>query len=486
MGVIKKTIALLTQSTKKKVTKNKSILTKALVQNGHPLGFFLYQFSVEYKDLSDDGPCIYTDYDKIIMNSSRLVNEDWSGSIIQMLIVREGLRIMLKQGFRTEKRNPLLWGLACELELHKVFSAETTILSHLSGKGKGEGLRFIYANYPTWEDFSATEIKLVDKDTAETIYDKLLEYCKKIISQRSTESKGKGTGSSIIKPRTLAELADIKFTLEYAKAVLSFSEEIQMFLSLRLALGVIGTKTIFAPKLTLTTQQANYVDLAYRKAVKESSHVLGGKKDATIKSVDKILARSQLCSILLGYMSQWLGGVEAAYGSKTVKRTYATRNYVSKKLPGRLKRKKQIYELPFVVDESSSMNDFEIKRVVDGVSDILRKNLIHVKKLRLLTHDDGFSEMMITDKLENYKRSRGGGTSHVGVIEHLASLVKKKVKLSGAIFLTDGESDIQHCDLKSIQKLNKLWLVTNKSNAELLKKVNNIGHVVDVSKFCVV
>jgi predicted metal-dependent peptidase len=224
------------------------------------------------------------------------------------------------------------------------------------------------------------------------------------------------------------------------------------------------------------------VKALYQRALKEAQLVCNNNKEN--KQYIRILKRSTLCSELLCYMKTFLAGIESSYGSKITKRSYTKKNVLFPKLPGVLKRKKIIHTLALCIDESGSMADFEIQRVISGINDLLTKKLIHVKKLRVFTHDTDVSELDINN-LCAYKRSHRGGTSHKKIVQKLSMIKNKSEKLSCAIFITDGESDIQNIDFKKLTKVNKLWLLTSKKNVGLLKERKNLGHVVDVSRHVV-
>jgi len=196
---------------------------------------------------------------------------------------------------------------------------------------------------------------------------------------------------------------------------------------------------------------------------------------------EKILERGNISNKILKKIREILVSIDSNIGYTRSHRTYLKRNKFIKKLPGVFTADKCIYSLVLVIDESGSMTDEELSKVIYGVYEIVTKQLVNIKNVILIRHDiDIIVDENIKD-FSSYKRKKSGGTSHAKVYSWIKEYQKKRKGQpdSTYIFITDGYSDIEN--LKWSQVIGKkVWLLTDSSYSEKLSNVKDIGSVVNV------
>lgn len=167
-------------------------------------------------------------------------------------------------------------------------------------------------------------------------------------------------------------------------------------------------------------------------------------------------------------LSLWLGTVP--HGATNSRARFNRRQPYRMELPGKITR--YVTRLLVFVDNSGSMSDDEIVRLLDQVNFIARSRSLTVTILPFDAdvHQEGKQELT-GGRLVDYRRSGGGGTSFQSIFDYLNS--QRTSKKSLILIMTDGwgEQAIHDHGYHRV-----VWLLTTKQNE--LSVTNPPGRVI--------
>jgi len=143
-------------------------------------------------------------------------------------------------------------------------------------------------------------------------------------------------------------------------------------------------------------------------------------------------------------------------------------------MPVRFSKEKKINQLYLVIDESGSMGNTLLQKLIGIIYGTIKNN-VKLKSMSIIHHD---VDINVTNDIKGYeyKRCKSGGTSHKEAFKYLQDTVKPNDMV---IFVTDLMSDIEehwHIMQSIKYKFNKVWLIDkeyySKPTKQFLDRMN--------------
>lgn len=394
------------------------------------LGFFGSKFEIKEAIIEDS--LAYTDYNKIYI-SSKLIKP--ISNLTKFIYLHELLHNFLQHKSRRQDREPMTWNIATDFEINELLQNHYNINLHNNNMG-----------FITYKGLKEILPDLTKDMIAEQVY----ELLKK--SQENNNSSSSNNDTQNKQNDSNNGFKEIKINGKKFKVIKSKSNK---------------------------NENDKNESKSNKEIYKLAEEAMTQAKLAGSKSIniyEKVLKRSSISSKILKKIKEILTSIDSDIGYNRSRRSYTKRNKIFHKFPGVIETKKIINKLYLVVDESGSMTDEELSKVIYGVYDIVSRHLINIKKVTLIRHD---IDILVDENLQNfreYKRKKSGGTSHSKVYEWLVNAKKKEDDI--CIFITDGYSDISELDWSKIHN-KKIWIITEEENKEQVEKISHIGSVID-------
>jgi len=364
-------------------------------------------------------------------------------SSIVLTLIHEALHLYLNHAHRAPKNaNYFVWNLACECEINeflKLYGDEVKATASVN-LSTDKAAKWFDAGISAQSLMRDYHISIQNTDLAEVIYDKLMAEVDELMKalQKLIDSgqlsEGNASDGSMSSPATvsigkrvvtlgsygggLEESPDIEGAVARMKKEAEYEERI----------GSSGNKN----KGSVASSRLRELNLKITKE-KRLAEILR----KVVKKSDAKLSKG-------GSLVTWQG-FNSFY------------RHVAKR-PVTLERDKKINTLYLVVDESGSMSDTLLIKMLGIIYGTVKKSVV-LSRLVLIHHDVGITVDKTNINDIKFERKNQGGTSHHEVFKYLK---EKAVKDDMAIFLTDLYSDIESNwnILKSIgKKLTGIWIV---------------------------
>lgn len=396
-------------------TKDK--ITKAKIQIQKKNSFFAYlSLFLKFKEnnkistmgVDCKGNCIY---------NKEFVDNVTDKDLIS-IIIHEILHLVFLHLIRKQDRDMNLWNI----------SADLVVNYNLKENGLNLPEGFFMPDCRNEFEFKEITITEIDKKTAEMIYSEL----KKVAKTRKVSGMG-GSGNSNQEDSDKPSLSD---NYEFDKHILTDEN---------------GKE--------LTEEQIKEIKEDWINKITEAS-VFSKMKGDIPKGMKRFLEdlhknKVDWKALLKRYIEKYIP-YNFSYNfphKKSISSGYYIPDY-----------EKELIDIVVAVDLSGSIQEKELTDFMSEVIGMARafKNKLRV---RLLTHEvdvnnDYLVENGNIEKIKKLNLVGGGGTSHISLFDY----IKDKCKdCKVAIFLTDGESDIDNINMKEYP-FDKIFLISENGN----------------------
>ena len=454
-------------------------LTAGLIIIEHVLGYFLAKFQIHIVpdekagDRRFRGAPGMTDGRDIYLVPGNMETTPSPG-VIQFIIVHEVCHLFLNHHDRRGYRDPILWNLAADCEIHEQFIRPHLRNTNVSCLPAARKSTDDIEHYMDSLCISAKYLKKANDtidpgDPAEIIFDKLKKEQDKIkieiVGFGSGDGSGDGDGDGDGDGAPNGGGGDGKNG------------------TVRVKVTINGESRYTQYSLDELPQE---VKDQIQRSVSEAlqSAKMRGSESAAI--FERVLKRSRVAKKCLSLIKNFAKHLDAKMGYLWSRRTFTRRNLIIKNFPGVMKKKKVVRTMAVAIDESGSMSDQEISEIIYGLYDLITSSLVHIRELVIIRHDVEINveRILETSKLGKYVRKFGGGTSHQNVFKFLKNEEEDKKEKAPClvVFITDACSDIEHMPWNQL-KMEKLWLITGDTDYEgNMEKLPGIGRVLNVNK----
>ena len=375
-------------------------------------------------------------------------------SSIVLTILHETLHLYLNHARRAPKNvNHFVWNLACDCEINeflKLYGEEVKAISTLN-LSLQKASKWFEAGITAQSLINNYHISIQRTDLAEVIYDKLMKKIddvmkdfQELINSGQISASDINNANSASSPTTVSIDGKVVTLGNYNEGTKKSSE-------LEEAIDKMKKEAEYEKQIDSDSSK-NKGSMAFRRLQELNLKITKEKRLAKI--LKKIVKKSDAKLSKGGSLVTWQG-FNSFY------------RHIAKR-PATLEREKKINTLYLVVDESGSMSDTLLSKMLGIVYGTIKKSIV-LSKLVLIHHDTN----IIVDKSNisaiKFKRKNQGGTSHYKAFKYLKEKVTKDDMV---IFLTDLYSDIEHNwdILKSIRKkLTCVWVVEKDTCSQATK-----------------
>jgi len=425
------------------VRKNSTALLTDLLLSNDVLGFFAAKFPLEIIPANDPAVA-YTDFKSVFM-SAKLEKTPHK---VGFIYAHELLHIFMQHKSREGARDHRLWNIATDYEIN-----ETILFQHYKEKEWVRAMKDHKMEMISYDSLKESVDGLEKGMAAEQVYPLL------VTAQEENQLSVSGSGQSE------ADSNNDSSNGRGQKVTVRTASGNEITIEADVKKGGKGDEEEKAAKAAESL--IHQATSQSKMAGSESSEIL-----------DRILKKAQISDRILEKVRKVLTSIDSGIGKHRGYRTYSRVNKIIPSMPGTFKAKKCLNELILTIDESGSMSDEDIAKIVYGVYDIVNRRLIHIKHVVLIRHDVGIIVDEDVKNFSSYTRKKSGGTSHEYVYAWIKDHQAATKADSTCIFITDGFSDIQDLDWGKIRG-GKIWILTEKTMLEGLSNVDNIGSVIE-------
>lgn len=407
--------------------KDKIIRARIQIQQKNPFFAYLslYLNPIETEDLPKYAG-MGVDVNGNLYYSKKFVDK-LSESEVEAVLIHEVLHLALLHFLRSKNRNLELWNIACDIVTNSLIQKNGFTLPK-------------FCILPNNNEITIWKKKIMkcDEKTAEEIYDELKCFEKDVIVCGDDKSEGSrcgddesGKGSRKINGRFDNHIGKVSNGLS--------DDEVRK----------------------LEEEWKIKIEEAYISAKLRGNVPFGIEKLIGKLHEGKIEWRGLLNRYIQSFIPY-----DYSY-EKPNKKSISADYYIPDTLKERI-------DVCVGIDTSGSIGEEELNDFVSEMVSLARTFSQRIK-MRIICHDvDVHTDYVVEngniDKIKRIQIKGGGGTSHLSIFNY----IKDKVNCKVAIFLTDGESDIQDIDFKKYN-FSKIFVISRSGNDKQLK--NKIARV---------